>query len=79
MPKYSELSEKQRKALAKSSTKSHKKNTQMFTFRFSFSTDGAIINFLNSLKNKTDYIRQLIYDDMSRSNKKVIPLFSQCH
>ena len=59
--------------------KSNKKNTKMFSFRFSYSTDGDLIEFLDGLENRNGYLRGLIRADMAAVNReqgnRVIPFF----
>lgn len=59
--------------------KSAKTNMKMFAFRFSYSTDGDLIDYLDRVENKTDYLRNLIRADMAAIHRehrtRVIPLF----
>ena len=50
------------------SKKSQKKNTKLESIRLTFSTDGDIIEKLNSLDNKAGYLKKLIRDDIAKSN-----------
>ena len=42
----------------------NKTKMKSYAFRLSYKEDRDIIDYLDSLENKTDYIRQLIRDDM---------------
>lgn len=59
--------------------KSNKKNTKMFGLRLSYSADGDMIDYLDGLENKNDYIRGLIRADMQSVQRergnRIIPLF----
>jgi phage repressor protein C with HTH and peptisase S24 domain len=59
--------------------KSQKKTQKVFAFKFSYNTDGKLIEFLDGLENRNGYIRDLIYADMDaikRENRmRPIPLF----
>ena len=59
--------------------KSQQKNSKMFGLRLSYSVDGDIIDYLDGLPNKNDYIRGLIRADMAAIHRehrtRVIPLF----
>lgn len=59
--------------------KSNKVNMKSYLFRFSYSTDGDLIDYLEGLPNKNGYIRNLIRADMAAIHRehrtRVIPLF----
>ncbi len=57
-----------RKRLAhqKQVSKFHKKWMTSFTFRFHNVNDEEVINKLNSVPNKVDYVRQLILQDIKK-------------
>lgn len=59
--------------------KSQKKTQKMFGVKFSYATDGDLIEFLENMKNRNDYIRQLVRADMQAIQRKcgsrIIPLF----
>ena len=48
--------------------KSNAKNTELVTIRLSYSTDDDILKKLDSVGNKSGYIKQLIRDDMQKNN-----------
>ena len=43
-----------------------KTHTKIINFRFHVETDEAVLKKLNEVENKTDYIRTLILNDISR-------------
>lgn len=47
----------------------HKENYKMFVTRFSKFSDKSIIEKLESVDNKTDYIRQLILADIQKTKE----------
>lgn len=47
----------------------HKENYKMFVTRFSKFSDKSIIEKLESVENKTDYIRQLILKDIEETKQ----------
>ncbi len=47
----------------------HKENYKMFVTRFSKFSDKSIIEKLESVENKTDYIRQLILADIQKTKQ----------
>lgn len=59
--------------------KYHKEKSKSYLLRFSYSTDGKLIEFLDGLDNRNGYIRNLVYADMDaikRENRmRPIPLF----
>lgn len=59
--------EKQRKeAVQRQTNESHKRLMTAFAFRFHNVNDQAVIDKLNSVPNKVDYIRQLILKDIQQ-------------
>lgn len=46
--------------------KCHKENTRLIALRFSKSADAVILSKLDSVENKTDYVRQLILNDINK-------------
>ncbi len=44
-----------------------KENTKSFTFRFVKKTESDLIEKLESVENKSGYIKQLIRDDISKN------------
>ena len=58
--------EEKKQAQNRSALKYQKSNTTTFTFRFFNNKDEQIIEYIKSLENKTDYIRQLILEDIKR-------------
>ena len=52
------------KAQVKASNKYNKANTTSFTFRFNNESDSDIINHLQSLDNKSGYIKKIIRNDI---------------
>ena len=59
--------------------KSQKKTQKVFTFKYSYNTDGKLIEYLDGLENRNAYIRDLVYADMAAIRRehrtRVIPLF----
>ena len=47
-----------------------KENTKQIKFKFNNKTDADILEKLESLPNKTGYIKQLIREDIARSQGK---------
>ena len=68
-----------RKRRNQATAESLKKNTKAFLLRYSYSTDGKLIDYLERLPNKAGYIRDLVYADMAAIRRehrtRVIPLF----
>lgn len=68
-----------RKRRNQATAESLKKNTKAFLLRYSYSTDGKLIDYLERLPNKAGYIRDLVYADMAAINRahgnRIIPLF----
>lgn len=59
--------ERQRKkAAAETVSKYQKKAMTAFTFRFHNENDREVIEKLGSVGNKSDYVRQLILDDIGK-------------
>ena len=50
----------------RASAKYDKKNSRYFSLKFVIHTDGDIIEKLDSVENKNDYIRQLIREDLKK-------------
>lgn len=46
-----------------------KKNLKAFTFKLSLKYDAELIEFIQSLENKTDTFRQLFTDYMNKSDR----------
>lgn len=46
-----------------------KENTKAYTFRFMRNTEADLIEKLDSQKNKSGYVKQLIRDDISKNGK----------
>jgi len=59
--------------------KYQKKNTKIFTLKYSYNTDAKLIDYLSNLENRNNYIRDLVYADMESAHRehrtRVIPLF----
>lgn len=51
-------------AQIRANDKYNKAHTKQFVFRFNLKTDAAIVSKLESMPNKTDYVRQLIVKDI---------------
>ena len=54
------------KGLYTSQAKYRKNNMMTFSFRFWINKDALVIEKLQNQKNKTDYIRQLIIEDIKK-------------
>lgn len=71
--------EYQKRTRYAANAKSQKKNTKVFTLKYSYNTDGKLIDYLSNLENRNNYIRDLVYADMesahAENRTKVIPLF----
>ena len=48
--------------------RSNKKNSKLETIRLSYSTDGDILKKLESIENKSGYIKKLIREDILKNN-----------
>ena len=46
------------------------KNTRMFSLKFNLKTDADIIEKMDSVKSRNDYIRQLIREDLNRTKQQ---------
>ena len=61
------------------SNKSQKKTQKMFGVKFSYASDGDLIEYLEGIQNRNDYIRQLVRADMQSLQRtqgnRIIPLF----
>lgn len=55
-----------KKAIDKSNRKYKRTKQTAFTFRFHNVNDEALINKLNKVESKTDYIRKLINEDIKK-------------
>lgn len=53
----------------RASEKYNKQNTKQYAFRFNVKTDAAIIARLDSVPNKSDYVRQLILKDIENDRE----------
>ena len=56
--------------------KFHKENYKRYSIMFRTGSDDSVIEKLNSVPNKIDYIRQLILDDIAKT-KQNLNLWSQ--
>jgi hypothetical protein len=53
----------------KCSSEWNKSQTRQFAIRFSVGKDDAIISKLDSVPNKTDYVRRLVSSDLKRKKQ----------
>ena len=49
--------------------KFHKKNYKRYSIMFRTGSDDSVIEKLNSVPNKIDYIRQLVLDDIAKTKQ----------
>ena len=59
-------------AQKKASAKYAKENTVSFSLKLNYSTDADIISFLQSLKNKQGFIKQLINEYLNTITRREI-------
>lgn len=59
--------------------KYQKDKAKVFTLKYSYNTDEKLIDYLDNVNNRNDYIRRLVYADMAEIKRdhrtRVIPLF----
>lgn len=60
------LTEAERKQRHKIAKAKYDKKTVQYVFRFRLGADADIVDKLASVPNKTDYLRQIIREDVSR-------------
>lgn len=64
--------EKQRqKAISKQVSESHSRTTRCINVRFHLENDKDILEMLDSVPNKAEYIRQLIKQDIARKKEEI--------
>ena len=70
MPKVFKSEKERRKARLESIRKSRKKLSKCINVRFYYKRDKAILEHLEKIENKTDYLRRLINADISINQEK---------
>ena len=67
-PKKYKTKKQAAKGLYESQANYRKNNMKTFSFRFWIDDDSAVIQQIQNKENKTDYIRQLVLEDIKKGN-----------